>query len=299
MQPLRRAGIPAPEVRHDPAPSRISYRLNRIWLSPVLRRIITFVVPSVLVIGLIGLYISNPNRQAVLRGWVADITSSIEARPEFQIRQMSITGASPVLANAIRERVEVDFPVSWFRIEPADIQARIAGLDAVADVQVTVELGGALNLRVTEREPAVIWRRAFSLEMLDETGVRIAYIDRRDGRPDLPLITGDGADAAVFEAMTLFEAAAPINDRLRGLTRRGERRWDVVLDRDQVIQLPEQEPRVALERVLAMQAAQDILNRDIPVIDMRDPERPIVRLGTEAIDYLRLTRAFEKGLAKK
>jgi cell division protein FtsQ len=48
----------------------------------------------------------------------------------------------------------------------------------------------------------------------------------------------------------------------------GERRWDVVLDRDQRILLPETEPGRALERVLALDQAQDLLDRDVTV-DLR------------------------------
>lgn len=299
MRPLIRRRPEQDDLRRDPAPSRMSYRLTRMWLSPMVRRIVTFVVPAAGIACGVTYFAAQPDRQAQMHKWVADVSASVEARPEFQIRQMAITGASPVLANAIRDRVEVDFPVSWFRIEPEVIRTKISGLDAVADVQVGVELGGALNLRVTERQPAVIWRRAFSLEMLDATGHRIAYIDRREGRLDLPLITGEGADSAVPEALSLFEAAAPLSHRLRGLTRRGERRWDVVLDRDQVIMLPEADPLDAFERVLAMQGANDVLGRDIPVIDLRDPGRPTVRLGDAAMAYLHTTRAFEQGLTTK
>lgn len=298
MRPLkRRKGV---HLRHDPAPSRIAYRLNRIWLSPRLRRLITQILPVCLVVGALAAYFTQSAQQQMIRDKLAQIGASIEARPEFQIRQMTVTGASPVLANAIRERVEVDFPVSWFRIDPAAIQEKIAALDAVAKVQVTVELGGALHLAVTERDPAVIWRDADSLEMLDRTGHRIAFIDHRDGRADLPLITGEGADAVVPEALDLFAAASPLESRLRGLTRRGERRWDVILDRGQVIQLPEENPVLALERVLAMDKAKDLLARDIAVIDMRDPDRTTIRMGEYAMEQVRLSRAFDKkGSAKK
>ncbi|MDZ7909564.1 MAG: cell division protein FtsQ/DivIB [Gemmobacter sp.] len=43
----------------------------------------------------------------------------------------------------------------------------------------------------------------------------------------------------------------------------GERRWDIVLDRNQRILLPAKEPVRALERLLALDKAEDLLKRDI------------------------------------
>ena len=87
--------------------------------------------------------------------------------------------------------------------------------------------------------------------------------------------------------------------RLRALTRRGERRWDMVLDRGQVLQLPEKAPVRALERTLALQAAMDLLDRDVAVVDMRNPGRLTVRMGGDAVEYLRLTRSFGQGLVRQ
>lgn len=296
MRSLSAAGRPH---SHDPAPSRVAYRATRLWLSPAIRGLVKVVLPTIAVVTAVGLYVTAPSQQQMLSNWADQVKQSVVTRPEFQIRQMSVTGTSSVLADEIRRRVGVEFPVSWFDLDTTAISDRIAALDAVAGARVTVELGGALRIAVTEREPAVLWRNASGLQMLDGQGHRVAYIDRRDGRADLPLLTGVGADRDVPGAMALIEALAPIGERVRGLTRQGDRRWDVVLDRGQVIKLPEDNPIPTLQRVLAMNAAVDLLNRDVPVIDMRNPRRPTVRLGAAATDYLRLTRTYEKGLVSQ
>jgi cell division protein FtsQ len=287
------------KVSRDPAPSLLAYRANRMWLSPAIRRFVKVILPLGLSILVLGLWLMAPAQQKMLASWVLQVRQSIESRPEFQIRQMAVTGASPILADEIRRRVGVDFPVSWFDLDTDAISERISALDAVASARVTVELGGALRVAVTERDPAVIWRSSGGLLLLDATGHRIAFIDRRDGRSDLPLLTGEGADRDVPGALALMEALAPITERVRGLTRQGDRRWDVALDRAQIIMLPEQDPVPVLERVLAMDKALDMLNRDIAAVDMRNPARPTVRLGAAGVEYLRLTRKFEKGVASQ
>lgn len=278
---------------HDPAPSRVAYRMQRFWLSPWLRWAVTTVMPVCLLATAATLWVLQPSQQAKLAEVSGTMRAQVEARPEFQIRQMAITGASPVLADAIRERLGLVFPISWFQIDTVAIHDNVAALDAVAETRVTVELGGALHVDLREREPAVLWRRDGAIELLDPSGHRIAFVDSRDTRADLPLVTGDGADAAVPEALSLFEAAKPISARVRALTRQGERRWDVILDRGQVIKLPEVEPRVALERVIAMQQTMDLLARDVPVVDVRNA-RMTVTVGTSAAEMLELTDDSEE-----
>ncbi|MEM8539145.1 MAG: cell division protein FtsQ/DivIB, partial [Pseudomonadota bacterium] len=83
-------------------------------------------------------------------------------------------------------------------------------------------------------------------------------------------------------ALALIAAADHLQTRLRGLVRVGERRWDLVLDRDQRIMLPASDPLGALDRVLALHAAHDALTRDIAAIDMRLGDRPTVRMVPRA-----------------
>ena len=97
------------------------------------------------------------------------------------------------------------------------------------------------------------------------------------------------------EALEILAAAKPIADRVRGLRRMGERRWDVMLDRQQIIQLPVKDPVPALERVIALHSARDVLGRDVTVVDMRDGRRPVLRLSVPAVDELYRLRAIADG----
>ena len=104
-------------------------------------------------------------------------------------------------------------------------------------------------------------------------------------------MAGDGADRAVKEALQLYAAAGPLRGRIRGLVRVGERRWDAVLDRDQRILLPETGAVQALERVIALSEAQDMLERDLLVVDMRLAARPTIRLAEAAAeDWWRISQ---------
>ena len=282
-------------LRRDPAPSRWAFRMQRLWLTPLFRAFLRKGIPAFTAIFIAGWYVTDPARMEAMQAWVDDVRRSIAERPEFMVQLLRIEGASPELAGDIREILPLDLPVSSFDLELDHMRSEVAGLDAVAGAEMRVVAGGVLLVKVEERVPAVVWRRRDGLELLDAEGHRVAPLVERTARADLPLIVGEGADAAVPEALRLIALAGPVADRMRGLTRVGERRWDVILDRGQRILLPEAEPVAALERVIALDRAQDVLARDIAVIDMRDRRRPTLRLSAEAIEELRRMRGMDEG----
>lgn len=278
--------------RRDPAPSRWSYRMHRLWLTPLFRRLMRVGVPSfVLAFGL-GLYLADEGRRAALAETFASFRDGVKNRPEFMVTLLSVEGASPPLAELVRGALEVPLPQSSLDLDLAGARDRVMALPAVKAVYLRVQPGGVLQVRVEEREPALVWRAPEGLMLLDDTGHRIAGIDSRAMRSDLPLVAGAGADVAAAEALDLIRAAGPLLPRLRGLIRMGERRWDIVLDRDQRILLPEADPLSALERLIALDQAQGLFARDIIAVDLRLPDRPSVRLAPYALAEMRRKRGI-------
>lgn len=283
MRPLiirRRRSAPA-----DPAPSRWAYRMQRLWLTPMFRGFVRFSIPAIVVGGLASWQLSDPARVDAIKSGLRDLRYAIEHRPEFMVRLMRIETATEEVANDIREVVPIDFPVSSFDLELDRLKAEIETLDSVARADLVIRSGGVLEVAVRERVPAVIWRTGDGLELLDEGGRRVKAITARTDRPDLPVILGEGADKAVGEALALLAAAGPLGSRIRGLVRVGERRWDLVLTDRQRVLLPEQGAVAALERLLALDAALQVFDRTITIVDLRNGRRPMVRIDDDGLSY--------------
>ena len=283
MQSLGRA-LP---LRRDPAPSRWAYRMQRLWLTPVFRVSMRVGLPALVIAMTAGIYLSDEGRRQAFSQSYEDIKTSVEQRPEFMVGLLAIDGATPELADAVRAKVQLPLPLSRFDIDFDVLQAQAESLDAVASAEVKVGTGGVLQITITERVPAFVWRSDAGLMMVDATGHRIAGLAERGDRADLPLIAGYGADRAVDEATLLLQAAGPLLPRLRGLVRISDRRWNIVLDRDQSIFLPATNPIAALEGLIALNQAEDILARDLTSIDLRNEHRPVLRLAPFALEELR------------
>lgn len=292
MLPVRRA---APAPRRDPAPSRLRYRLTRIWLRPGVRRTVNFGVP--LAAGLLASWtvLAQFDIRGQVAGWVDTLHEKIVDRPQFTITAITVPGVSRDLAEQIRVAAFVRLPASSLELDVNAVRERIEALDAVQRARVRALPSGVLEIQAVERVPVVVWRTADGIELLDHDGVRVAEVDSRMRRPDLPLIAGEGADAHVAEALALLGIAEPVGARVRGLVRMGERRWDLVLDRDQVVKLPEADPAAALRKVMALEATGEVLKRDVAVVDMRDPARPIMRLTERALAEVKRLKAGKTG----
>ena len=286
MRSLIRRTVPDAQPR-DPAPSRFGYRYQRMMLTPGFRGTVRIGVPILLILVIAGSWYSKPENRAALITTIEETKQSFQERPQFMVQNMNVIGGDLSVLTEVAALLPSEFPVSSFELDLEKIRADIEALDPIKSASVRVGQGGALDVLLTPRVPVALWRDGTVLRLIDADGVQSGEIVARADRLDLPLIAGDGAEENIAQALRLFAAAGPLKDRVRGLVRMGERRWDMVLDRDQRILLPSESPVAALDRVIALNDAQDMLNRDVAVVDMRNTNRPTLRMNEEAAESLR------------
>lgn len=271
----------------DPAPSRIAYRIMRLMLIPRLRLIFTLGFPSLLIFcATLGLFI-NINVWENISAIKQDLKLAFVERPEFLIKVASIDGSSDELANEIREILPLDFPVSYFDLDIKYLHKVVSEIPAVASAAIKISVGGVLQINVTEKSPAFIWRKDNVMSVIDETGSFIRIANSRVDYPKLPLVVGEAADLAVSEISSLMQANEYFKDHVRAFIRVGERRWDLILENNVRIMLPQREFLAAFDRLMLMNEAGSLLSGRLSNIDMRLVVRPTVRMDTVSVDPLR------------
>ena len=265
----------------DPAPSRLRYRLERLWFSPAFRRAARIGIPLAAV--LLPLAFVTQNRdlmdRAVAGAAVAAATlADLAQTPEFRVDTLDVVGASPGVTAAIMDVTDGVLPQNSFSLDIEQIRQVILRVPAIESATLFVKPGGILEVRIAERRPAAVWRHEFGLALVDRDGRRIGSLESRSERENLPLIVGEGAPEAIDEALELFKVARPIFGRIRGLRKVGERRWDLVLDRGQTIKLPESRATDVLRRITQLHLEHRLLDRFVTVVDFRLPDRPVLRV---------------------
>lgn len=276
-----------PRRLHDPAPSKWMYRYQRWMLTPGIRTAVRVGTPLALIAIIATTWLSHDANRQMVNDRIAALKAQFYERPEFMISSMAVTGADEVTASDIETVLPLEFPLSSLQLDLEEVRRTVEALYAVDTARVRLGEGGALDIDVTMRVPVAVWRDGDILRLIDAGGIFAGIIETRADRRDLPLIAGDGAQAHIGEALALFETAGPIAGRVRGLVRMGERRWDMILDRQQRILLPETGAVPALDLVIALNQAQEVLERDVAVVDMRNASRPTIKMTTDAANALR------------
>jgi len=277
----------APAAPRDPAPSKLGYRYQRLLLTPGFRVFVRVGVPIILIAIIATSWFSHAENREMLNAKITEAKQSFQTRPQFMVQSVDITGADEALTAAVDEMLTISFPVSSFDLDLEVLRLKVETLDAVKTARVRVGQGGALEVKVNPRIPVALWRDGGTLRLIDSEGIQSGTVVARADRLDLPLIAGDGAEQIIGEALALYAGAGPLRERVRGLVRMGERRWDIVLDRDQRILLPGDGAVAAFDRIIALNEAQDMLERDVAVVDMRNANRPTLRMNEEAAMALR------------
>ncbi len=280
------------KVRRDPAPSRVKYRLQRLWLTPAIRNLVRIGLPLGALLGLVLSIALNPDVQAWSKAQTAALRQQVASHPGLMVTNIVLDDMSPDMATALKDNMDLSLPVSSMDLDLSLLHEKITAIEAVAAAHVRIEGGGLLKISVTEREPKVLWRSAEGLKLIDAEGMRLGVIPNRAVRPDLPILVGEGANKAVAEALVLLDLAQPIAGDIRALRRVGARRWTIALQDGPRILLPEVGAAEALARVMALHDADDILSRDLVAVDMRDGRRPILRLSADALYQLRRARGL-------
>ena len=270
----------------DPAPSRLRYQFSRWMLSPLIKKSVFYGLPLIILAIPILIYFQDQKNKEQVEEIAFDLYRKVIERPEFMLDALSIEGASDSLNAEIREVLGLEFPISSFDLDLDKLHERVLALPPVEIAEVHIKGGGILSVRVDEKIPALLIKKDIGFNVLSEHGQYIRSVSSREHFSHLPLITGEGAENVASQAPSLFKAIGGELDEVRGLVFVGKRRWNIVLASGQVIMLPANNPEQAIQKILILDKAEQILSRQVAIFDFRIPSRITLRIPTD--DYGRI-----------
>ena len=273
---MQQIGFPKLKKR-DPAPSRLGYKFSRWMLSPFIKKSVFFGMPLIILLLPVFIFLKDQNNKILVEEIVLDFYRKVIERPEFMLSALSIQGSSDSLNAEIREILGLNFPISSFDLDLADLRNRVLSLPPVETAEVRLEGSSILHVKVKEKVPALLLKDDTGIHVLNKNGDYIRPLLSTEYGSKLPVITGEGAQKAAAEAFILFSALYDKLDEVRGLVLVGGRRWNIVLKSGQVIMLPEKKSEQTVQKILILDKAEKILSRDIAVFDFRLPYRITLR----------------------
>ena len=267
--------------KRDPAPSRLRYKISRWMLSPFIKKAVVYGFPLVFLSVPILVYFQDQKNREHLEELAFDLYRKIIERPEFMLNALSIEGASDSLNAEIREVLGLHFPVSSFDLDLSDLRKQVLALPPVEIAEAHIKGGGILHIKVNEKTPTLLLKEKIGFTVLSKQGEFIRSISSREYFSNLPVITGKGAENAAAQANAIFKAIYGKLDQVRGLVFVGQRRWNLIMASGQVVMLPEKNPEHAIQKIIILDEAEQILSRDIAVFDFRLSSRITLRLPSD------------------
>ncbi len=196
----------------------------------------------------------------------------------------------------IREALGVSRGDAMLGFSPEAARQRLESIPWVAQAHVERHLPATIVVRLEERRPFAIWQNQGRFVIVDRQGKTVAT-DGLDQFGPLPLIVGPGADQAAAALYDLLAAETEVAERVQAMVRVGERRWNLRLHSGADVLLPEAAEAAAIKRLAELQQEAKLLDRPLAAIDLRLPDRLVVRANRETpeIPPARPTARRERG----
>lgn len=166
-------------------------------------------------------------------------------------------------------------------VDPMLVKQRLESLPWVRAAAVERRLPGTVHVRLVERRPMAVWQRRGQLVLIDHQGHELGD-EGIEYFPGLPFIVGEDAHRVAAELVAMLAGEPALQPRVVAAIRVGGRRWNMKLDNGIEIWLPETGSREAWAEVVGLDRNHRLLDRQITVVDLRDPGRISLRRQRDA-----------------
>lgn len=201
----------------------------------------------------------------------------------FGIDEVTIAGLVEMNEVEVLQAAGIDPRVSLVFLDASAVRERLKAVPMIKEAEVRKLYPSSLAISLTEREPFALWQSHGSVFVVSADGAVIDKLnDDRFNR--LPLVVGEGAAARATAFVKLMEAHPEVKAHVRAGILSGARRWNLKLDNGVDVRLPEEGTAAALDRLATMIKEQHVLDKDILSLDLRQPDRVVIRLTEEAAD---------------
>ncbi len=276
----RKSAEPTTRSRSAPQPKRPSatrlwFKKRRAWLRGIGMASLAAVTIGVTALGVIALDPMARVRETT--NWLAELGRG----PGLSVQEIRIEGREFAPREALLAAIGITPGEAILDFEPSAAKQRLEQIAWVETAHVERRLPGTILIRITERRAFAVWQREGRFSVIDREG-RVMATERLEAFGPLPLVVGIGAERVAAPMIDLLRSTPEIADRVQAIIRVSERRWNLRLQNGADIMLPEGHEEAAITRLAELQARDKLLDRPLAAVDMRLPDRLVVRMQTPA-----------------
>lgn len=274
---MRLIGKKAPkQAARRRSPPRRHWRDRRLLQSllPLLPRLLLI---CLLVGGGFGAWYSGIVVKLAEEGQAGFWAASVHAG--LAVRDVTVEGRERGESSSLLAALAVQRGDPILAFDPHAARERVMALPWVAAAEVQRRLPDQIHLRLEERIPIALWQHQGRLAVIDQQGLPIA--NTRPGHfINLPLVVGDGAPQQARQLVAFLQREPEMARRVVAAVWVSERRWNLRLEGGVEVRLPEAGAEAAWSQLAHLERQQGLLERDVAMIDMRLPDRLVLRSVT-------------------
>lgn len=253
---------------------------RRRVMPKALRRTLRWSVPALGVAaalsGGLWLHASGAGDRLLTDARGAALTAS--AGMGLRIENVLVEGRNRVRRKDVAAALGATRGMPIFAFDPYAAMQRLEALPWVRTATVERRLPDTIFLRLVEREPFALWQQNGKLALIDRDGTVITRTHlNRYGK--LPMVVGAGAATHAETIVDILRGSPAVNQVTNAIVRVSERRWNLEFKNGIVAKLPEDGAARAVTQLARLIARDGILHRDILAIDLRVPNRLVVRMA--------------------
>ncbi|MCX7381341.1 MAG: FtsQ-type POTRA domain-containing protein [Alphaproteobacteria bacterium] len=272
-KPRAKAAPPEPPRMLDrPGKWKLIWKRQR----QILRRTLAGVV-LLAVLGLAGLAAQAIGQGASVGERLADATGQLGLR----VQEIRIEGRQKTPEPLLRAAIGVRTGDPILGMSVRDAKGRIESIAWVQSATVERRLPGLIVVQIVERRPFAVWYLDGKKSLIDRQGEKVDDSDVSTFEGELPMVAGLGAPKAAAAFLDILATQPEIQARVFAAVRIGERRWNLRMQNGTDILLPEGAEKLALDKLAALQASHSLLDRPLQAVDLRLPDRLVIRPAVE------------------
>lgn len=254
-------------------------RQRPFWRDLIFKKILPAGLVSSLIIA--GVWFVVSGRYNAFRQKMTEAYVTTTAEKGFVVENIIVKGRHYLDKETVQAVVNARKGDPIFLFEPAEVRQQLENLSWVKTARIERRLPDTLVIEINERKPFVLWQHRQRLALIDNEGVVLTAEDLGN-YGDRLIVVGPHAHEEAYDLVRFLEAEPSIFEKTESAIHIGDRRWDLKLENDILVRLPENEMGLALSHLAKMHREENILAKDITLIDMRISDKIVIRPSTRA-----------------
>jgi cell division protein FtsQ len=194
----------------------------------------------------------------------------------FRISEVALAGEHEIGRDEILVLAGINDRTSLLFLDAARTRTRLLTNPWISEATVLKLYPDRLRIEIRERLPFALWQKEGQVALIAADGTVL-----QDAVParfaELPLVVGKGAQQSAQDFLALVARYPLIAKLNEASVLVAERRWNLHLKSGLEILLPEAGAEDALRTLVDLDRSKKLLSRDITTVDLRLPDRVIVR----------------------